>query len=140
MRKEELIIIFIIISLAALAIEGSLVSFPIIFFLGSFMLFFFKKILIYFIVFLDAFIIDILRVVNFSYTPFFLLTTISLIFLYEKYSGSNDILVATLIILMVGFIYSHFMYYSLFSFVLFIFIALFFFFIIQMLKKRRMVV
>lgn len=137
MKKGELTFIFIAASLIALIIESSLISFPFIFFLGSFMLFFFKKIHIYAIVFLNAFIIDSLRVVNFSYTPLFLIATISMILLYEKYSGSNDPLVATLIIFMTGVIYVHYMSYSLFVTISLCFFVTIFYVVFQILKKRR---
>lgn len=60
-----------------------------------------------------AFIIDSLRVSNFGYTPLFLVATISIIMMYENYSGSKDLLISAIIIGMMGFIYTHFMSYSL---------------------------
>lgn len=112
MKQISVVIIFIVVSIFAFITEASILSFPVTFFLGAFFLFLYKKIHIYILVFVGAFIMDALRVVNFGYTPLFLLATISMIYLYEKYSGSNDFILAALLIFASGFIYTHFMHYS----------------------------
>jgi hypothetical protein len=133
----NLTIILIFICVVALVIESTILSFPFVFFIGSFLLVMMKKIRLYIIVFILAFIADALRVSNFGLTPLFLLGSILLVMLYEKYSGSNDFLVAAIIIAMGGFIYAHLLSYSL-PLTISFYIALFLgFFIVSKLNKRK---
>jgi hypothetical protein len=111
-RKFEITFLFILISFVGFILESTVLSFPITFLLGAIMLFYFKKVYIYAIVILNGFIIDSLRIENFLYTPFFLLTTVGLIFLYEKFSGSSDRVVSTVIVFSATLLYANVMYYS----------------------------
>lgn len=139
MKELKLFGIIAFVSISAFVLETTVFSFPFIFFLGALMLFFYKKIYIYVTVFISAFIIDSLRVTNFGYTPIFLILTISIIMLYEKYSGSKDALVAVLIIGMAGFIYTHFMSYSIFLTILFYTLSIAGYALVNFLQNRKII-
>lgn len=113
MKDLKIISFITVVGLIAFISETTIFAFPIIFFMGAIMLTLYKKIYIYVMVLVFAFIIDSLRVSNFGYTPLFLVATISIIMMYENYSGSKDLLISAIIIGMMGFIYTHFMSYSL---------------------------
>ncbi len=113
MKDLKIISFITVVGLIAFISETTIFAFPIIFFMGAIMLTLYKKIYMYVMVLVFAFIIDSLRVSNFGYTPLFLVATISIIMMYENYSGSKDLLISAIIIGMMGFIYTHFMSYSL---------------------------
>ena len=96
----------------ALFAETSLVNFPFIFFLGAALLILIKSVRLYAFVFFLAFATDALRVSNFGLTPLFLAGILSLIFLYERYSGSSDLLVAGIVVAASGFFYARLLTYS----------------------------
>lgn len=137
MNDIKFVSFFSLISLTALILETTVINFPLAFFIGVITLVFVKKVHAYILVFVLAFMIDSLRVLNFSYTPLFLLATIGLIFLYEKYSGSNDVIVASIIIAMAGFIYTHFMSYSLVLTLTFYVIILVIFGAVNYMRNRK---
>lgn len=132
-----MIFLFIVVSLTGFVLESSLLSFPITFLFGALVLAYLKKVYLYILVFLNGFIIDSLRIENFLYTPFFLLATIGAIYLYERVSGSRDILVSTVIIFTAMLLYANVMYYSIPLLIGFYFIAILGFIIFNMLKKNK---
>lgn len=138
MRSFKLSFLYIVISLFALALEASFIGFPFTFFIASFMLVIVKRVNIYILAFLNAFIIDSLRVSNFGLTPLFLLAEIFAILIYERYSGSKDILIATIVIVVTGFIYSHFMGYSLSSVIVFYVVSFALFISLIFLKRSKL--
>ncbi len=137
MKDIKFVSFFSLISVISLILETTVVNFPLVFFIGVITLVLIKKVHVYVLVFILAFMIDSLRVLNFSYTPLFLLATIGLILLYEKYSGSNDIIVASIIIAMTGFIYTHFMSYSLVLTLTFYVIVFAIFGFVNFIKNRN---
>ncbi len=80
--------------------------------------------------------VDSLRIENFGITPFFIFATFLIIYLYEKYFGSSDVMVITLITIIATFVYSYILSYSLSSVVLLLLIAGALFYIFQYLVKK----
>lgn len=137
MNDVKLTLIILGIGLTAFLLESTFLSFPIIFFSGAILIALYKKVFVYVMVFTSSFIIDSLRVVNFGYTSIFLLSTILLIFLYEKYSGSRDAIVATIFIGMVGFIYTHIMSYSILLTVIFYILIIVGYIVLKFISNKK---
>ncbi len=112
MSTKYLSYLLIVLGICALFAETSLVNFPFIFFLGATLLLMIKKVRIYVLVFILAFATDALRVSNFGLTPLFLVGALSIIFLYERYSGSSDFFVAGIVVAAFGFFYARVLTYS----------------------------
>ena len=136
MKKSNLVFLLVVFSIIALNIETTIIGFPIIFFLCATILALSKKTSVYILIFLLAITLDSLRVTHFGLTPLFLLSTILIIKFYEKFSGSNDLLIAIIIIAMFGFIYTHFMFYSLTLTIAFYIILISLFVGYQILKSK----
>lgn len=104
-----------IIVLSALLVETTWLNFPFIFLIGAVLLLLIKRVPMYVIVFIMGILIDSLRITNFGLTPIFLLGTAGIVFLYERYSGSSDPVVAGFVIAVMAIAYSHFLNYSVFA-------------------------
>lgn len=137
MSNKNLTFILLFICVIALIIETTIISFPFIYFIGATLLVLMKKIRLYIMVFVIAFFIDALRVSNFGYTPLFLLATVASILFYEKFSGSDDFVVISLVIAVIGFIYAHFMSYSIMLTIVFYALFCIGIYIYMLLKSRR---
>lgn len=87
-------------------------------------------------VFVLSFIIDALRVSNFGITALFILGTLSIVLIYEKYSGSDDLLVASFVIAVMLFLYAHFLLYSSTLIIVFFGLSFLALYIISILKKK----
>lgn len=87
-------------------------------------------------VFVLSFIIDALRVSNFGITALFILGALSIVLLYEKYSGSDDLLVASFVIAVMLFLYAHFLLYSSTLIIVFFGLSFLTLYIVSILKKK----
>lgn len=112
--KYKIPFLIIMLSVVSLILETTTINFPFTFLTATIVLLFSKKTLVYIGAFLLGFVIDALRVTNFGMTPLFIFATVFLIVLYEKYSGSKDLLVASFIIGALVIAYVYFLSYSLF--------------------------
>lgn len=123
MNKVFLTLLFAIFTVGAMLFENTLVAVPLVYLIGAFFLIFLRRVRIYITVFILAFFIDSLRVVNFGLTPLFLATLATIIFFYEKYSGSDDVVISSFLIAVSGIVYAHFLSYSVPLTVLFLTVA-----------------
>ncbi len=137
MNNRLIFFTLILASILALIVETTLINFPFVFFLGAILLLLVKKVRLYILVFIIAFASDSLRVTNFGITPLFLAGLLLLTFLYERYSGSNDILVASLITCCFGFFYASFLGYSMTLTIAFYVSIGIGYFIFSQLKSRK---
>lgn len=80
---------------------------------------YFKKLPAYFVAFALGIVLDSLRVSHFGVTPIFIFSALLTIFLYEKYFGSDDLMVAAVIGMSFIFAYAYFLSYSLILVMLF---------------------
>lgn len=114
MSKTIISAFFILSIVIALLVETTIVTVPLVYLISAFFLVFVRKVRVYVGVFLSAFIIDSLRVAHFGYTSFFLIGLLIIIFLYERYSGSNDVFVSSFLIAVSAMIYANTLSYSVF--------------------------
>lgn len=114
MSKIIISAFFILSIVIALLIENTLITVPLVYLISAFFLVFVRKVRVYIGVFLSALIIDSLRVTYFGYTPFFLIGLLIIIFLYERYSGSDDVFVSSFLIAVSALIYANTLSYSVF--------------------------
>lgn len=105
MNNRDLTIVFLAASIVALVIETTLINFPFVYFVGVSLLILMKRVRLFVYVFILAFAADSLRVSSFGLTPLFLAGVLFVVFLYERYSGSSDIIVAAIIAACLGFFY-----------------------------------
>ena len=136
MKNFKLIAILIIVSILLLLIETTIFNFPFVFIYSVVALFFIKKIPMFIGIFLLDFIIDSLRVGHFGLTPIFVFATISIIFLYEKYFGSNDIVVSGLIVALAVIVYAYALSYSVFMVILFFVLMIVGYYVIPLFKSK----
>ncbi len=137
MNNRNLIYILAFFGVLALFAETSLVNFPFVFFLGATLLVMMKKVRLYILVFILAFVCDALRVSGFGLTPLFLAGLLSVIFIYERYSGSNDVIVAGIIIALFGFFYTRLLMYSVPLVVGFYIVTIIAFVVISQLRANK---
>lgn len=136
MKNYKFIIFFIIVSFIAVLIETTLINFPAVFLLGVVSAVFIKKIPMYIGVFLLSFMIDSVRVSHFGMTALFIFATVICTMIYEKYSGSDDILITSIIICAALFAYSQFLSYSLFFLMVFLGIIIVGWYLLTFFRKR----
>jgi len=110
--------------LFSLFFESTFFSFP-LFFIVSLLLIYIKRDLIYYIaIFVMGLLLDMMRMSPLGITPLCIFASYLLLYGYEKYFGSKDILVAIFIAVIAWFLYSYFLHYSLHLFLLAIVIGL----------------
>lgn len=119
MKITHLIILLLCMLLLAVVLETTIINFPFIVICGLGIAVYFKKLSAYVLVFILGIVLDSLRVSHFGVTPIFIFGALLAIFLYEKYFGSNDLMVATVIGMSFIFAYAYFLSYSLMLVVLF---------------------
>lgn len=112
MNKVILTTLFAIMIVVAMLFETTIIAVPLVYLIGAFFLIFLRRVRIYILVFILAIFTDSLRVTDFGLTPLFLLALCGIIFIYEKYSGSDDKLISSLIISASAVIYAHYLAYS----------------------------
>lgn len=112
MNNTKLFIITSLVVLAAMLLETTVFNFPFVFIICSILLLFVKKNIFFVSAFFIGIMIDSLRVSNFGLTPLFIFGTVFLIFLYERYSGSKDLVVASIVIGAVTLVYAYVLSYS----------------------------
>ncbi len=117
-------------------LETTVINFPAVFLIGSVLAILVKRTPMLIGVFILSFIIDALRVSNFGITALFILGTLSIVLLYEKYSGSDDLLVASFVIAVMLFLYAHFLLYSTTLIVIFFGLSFLTLYIVSILKKK----
>ena len=136
MSKIIISAFFILSIFIALLIENTLFTVPLVYLISAFFLVFVRKVRVYIGVFLSALIIDSLRVTYFGYTPFFLIGLLIIIFLYERYSGSDDVFVSSFLIAVSALIYANTLSYSVFYTTIIIVIASFGWYGFNLLQKK----
>lgn len=139
MTNTKLFLMTLLICFLAVLLETTVINFPFVFLLASIILLLVKRFPAYIAAFLLGFFIDSLRVANFGFTPIFIFTTSIFILLYERFSGSKDIVVASVIIAAMAFAYSYVLSYSMYLLVAFMLIILSGSFAVNQLKKRGIV-
>ncbi len=128
--------LIIILCIIAVILETTVINFPVVFLIGSTLSILVKRIPTLIGVFILSFIIDALRVSNFGITALFILGTLSIVLLYEKYSGSDDLLVAFFVIAVMLFLYAHFLLYSTTLIVIFFGLSFLTLYVVSILKKK----
>lgn len=136
MKNYQLVILIIILCAIAIILETTVINFPVVFLIGSTLSILVKRIPTLIGVFILSFIIDALRVSNFGITALFILGTLSIVLLYEKYSGSDDLLVAFFVIAVMLFLYAHFLLYSTTLIVIFFGLSFLTLYVVSILKKK----
>lgn len=136
MKNYQLAFLIIILCSVALMLETTVINFPAVFLIGSVLAILVKRTPMLIGVFILSFIIDALRVSNFGITALFILGTLSIVLLYEKYSGSDDLLVASFVIAVMLFLYAHFLLYSTTLIVIFFGLSFLTLYIVSILKKK----
>ncbi len=136
MKNYQLIILVILFSIVAIILETTVINFPFVFLIGATLVVLIKKIPMLIGVFILSFIIDAMRVTNFGLTALFIFATLAIILLYEKYSGSDDLLVAAFVVAVMLFLYSHFFMYSTTLLMGFFVLAFLLLYIVNFLKKK----
>lgn len=139
MTNFRFFLIITFICILAVLLETTVFNFPFVFLLSSIILLLIKRIPGYIAVFILGFVIDSLRVANFGWTPIFIFSTAIFILLYEKYFGSKDIVVASVIIGAMTFAYTYVLSYSIYLLVVFSLMILIMTFIFNMLRKRGVI-
>lgn len=139
MTNLKYYLLIITISFLAVVFETTVVNFPLVFFVAAILLLFVKKIPGYIMIFILGFIIDAVRVSNFGMTPIFLFGTVICILLYEKYSGSRDIVVASFIIGATAFAYVYLLSYSMSLLIIFFTLVIMMTFLLNILKKKGVI-
>lgn len=136
MNRIIVIILILIFGLFALLLETTMVGIPLVYLMGSFCLIFIRRIRVYILVFLLAFFIDSLRVSHFGFTSFFMFTICMITFIYEKYSGSDDIIISSFLIAVSGIIYAHVLSYSVINTIVLMGFLAFFWYIFNLMQRR----
>ncbi len=136
MKNYQFGFLIIILCVIAVILETTVINFPAVFLIGSTLVILVKRIPMLIGVFILSFIIDALRVSNFGITALFILGTLSIVLLYEKYSGSDDLLVASFVIAVMLFLYAHFLFYSSTLIIVFFGLSFLALYIISILKKK----
>ncbi len=136
MTNLKYFLAIVIISFLGVVFETTVINFPIVFLIASVLLLFVKKIQSYIGIFILGFIIDAVRVTNFGMTPLFLFGSALCILLYEKYSGSKDLVVAAVILGAMAFAYVYFLSYSLSLLIMFFALVILTTILLNILKKR----
>lgn len=136
MTNLKYFLALLIISFLAVTLETTVINFPFVFLIASTLLLFAKKIQGYIGILILGFIIDAVRVANFGMTPLFLFGSALCILLYEKYSGSRDLVVAAVILGAVAFVYVYFLSYSLPLLIAFFALVILTTILLNILKKR----
>ncbi len=139
MTNLKYFLALLIISFLGVVLETTVINFPIVFLIASVLLLFVKKIQGYIGIFILGFIIDAVRVTNFGMTPLFLFGAALCILLYEKYSGSRDLVVAAVILGAMAFAYVYFLSYSLSLLIVFFALVVLTTILLNILKKRGVV-
>jgi hypothetical protein len=125
--------------MTAMLLETTIVAMPLVYLIGAFILVFMRRVRIYILVFLMAFFIDSLRVTYFGLTPLFLVALCTIIFLYEKYSGSSDTLISSIFIAVTSILYAHVLSYSVNLTILLLCIAGIGWFVISQIQRKGII-
>ena len=136
MKNYQIAFLITTLCIIAAILETTVINFPAVFLIGAVLVVLVKRIPILIGVFVLSFIIDAIRVSNFGITSLFILGTLAIILLYEKYSGSDDLLVASFVIAVMLFLYAHFLLYSTTLIVIFFGFSFLTLYIISILKKK----
>lgn len=136
MKNYQIAFLIITLCIIAVILETTVINFPAVFLIGAVLVTLVKRIPMLIGVFVLSFIIDAIRVSNFGITALFILGTLAIILLYEKYSGSDDLLVASFVIAVMLFLYAHFLWYSTTLIVIFFGLSFLTLYIISVLKKK----
>lgn len=139
MNKNSYIILTIFLIIISLIIETTIINFPFIFIFCATLLVLVKRTYMSIGAVICGILIDSLRISGFGLTPLFLIGTILLILLYEKYSGSRDLLLAGVIIGLFAFVYTHLLHYSLTLTVGFIIISFVSWQMLRILQRRSLI-
>ena len=136
MKNYKLTILLIVLFLVSLLLETTIINFPFVFLIGITLSVFIKKIPVFMGVFITSFIIDAFRVTNFGLTSFFILGAVAIVLAYEKLSGSDDAVIATVIISVFLFLYTHFLGYSISLVISFFVVSLIGGYIFSLLRRK----
>ena len=136
MKNYKLTILLIVLFLVSLLLETTIINFPFVFLIGITLSVFIKKIPVFIGVFITSFIIDAFRVTNFGLTSFFILGAVAIVLAYEKLSGSDDAVIATVIISVFLFLYTHFLGYSISLVISFFVVSLIGGYIFSLLRRK----
>ncbi|MDO8270287.1 MAG: hypothetical protein Q7T54_06490 [Candidatus Levybacteria bacterium] len=136
MNRIIVVIFILIFGLFAVLLETTLIGIPLVYLVGSFCLIFIRRIRVYILVFILAFFIDSLRVSHFGFTSFFMLAICMITFIYEKYSGSDDVIISSFLIAVSGIIYAHVLSYSVGNTVMFIGVLAFLWYLFSSLQRK----
>ena len=112
MNKNLILILIILLFFLLVFLETTIFNFPFVFLYLAIMLIMVKRTYTSIGAVAGGIVIDSIRVSGFGLTPIFLIATILTILVYEKYSGSRDLLLAGVIVALFGFMYTHFLSYS----------------------------
>lgn len=112
MNNAKLFIITTLFVIGAMVLETTVFNFPFVFLIVSILLLFVKKNIFFVGALFVGFMIDALRVSNFGLTPLFIFGTVILVLLYERLSGSKDLVVASIVIGAVTLVYTYVLSYS----------------------------
>lgn len=112
MKNYHLIIIAAVFLIIILFIETTLINFPFVFLATVYGAVFVKRMPAYVAAFILGFAIDSLRASNLGITSLSVFSVILFLYLYERYFGSTDAMVATFVIVAAALIYTYFLSYS----------------------------
>lgn len=105
--------VFLLAMFFSLFFESTLFSFP-LFFIISLLLIYIKRDLIFYIaIFVMGVVLDMIRMSPLGITPLCIFASYLVLYGYEKYFGSKDIIIAVFIAVISWFLYSYFLHYSL---------------------------
>lgn len=139
MRRAGFFVSLFCLAVLSFLFESSMVSFPLFLILGLTALSLDRSFNISFFLFLGGLVVDSLRGMPFGSTPFFIFVTMLILFLYEKYFGSRDIMVIIVVFLIAVIIYSILLSYSLLQLTIVGFILLIVSLISMFLIKRGII-
>ena len=137
MNRVVLTAIIICISIVFFILETTIANFPFVFIFYAVLLVMIKKVYTAIGAVAAGLIIDSLRVDGFGITPFFLIAVILVILMYERYSGSADLLLAGVIIALFTFLYARLLGYSMTLTVGFIVISFILWQVYKILDERK---
>lgn len=137
MNRATITAIIFFVFLVFFILETTIINFPFVFIFCAALLVLVKKVYTAIGAVIAGLIIDSLRVDGFGITPFFLIGVILIILLYERYSGSSDLLLAGVIIALFTFLYSRLLDYSMTMTVGFIVISFIVWQVYKILEERR---
>lgn len=137
MKKLKLFLILFFVIVVSLILETTIFNFPYIFLIGIITIFFHRKMSSFIFAFIIGFFIDSLRLTSFGITPIFIFSTFLLILLFEKYSGSKDLISNGIIIYATAFLYAYVLNYSLFLMVLFSVLSLTFLLTLNFFQDKK---